>query len=286
MSARIIDGKAIAAKRRALTAEKVAELKARGVTPGLAVVIVGEDPASQVYVRMKEKACEEVGVYSEKHELPASTSQEELLALVRDLNSREEIDGILVQLPLPDHLDEDAVIDAISPEKDVDGFHPISVGRLVIGKEAFLPCTPHGVMVLLQEAGVDLEGKEAVVVGRSNIVGKPVALMLLAKHATVTVCHSRTRDLADVCRRADVLVVAVGRPEMVKGDWVKEGAVVIDVGVNRTDDGLVGDVEFDAAAQRASAITPVPGGVGPMTIAMLMENTVKAAARRAAGTEE
>lgn len=281
MAARIIDGKAIAAKQRAQAAERVKKLAALGITPGLAVVIVGEDPASQVYVRMKEKACEEVGVYSEKHELPADTTQEDLLALVERLNGRENIDGVLVQLPLPDHIDEDAIIDAISVEKDVDGFHPISVGHLVIGKDAFLPCTPHGVMVLLEESGVDLKGKEAVVVGRSNIVGKPVALMLLSKHATVTVCHSRTQDLPGVCRRADVLVVAVGRPEMVKGDWVKEGAVVIDVGVNRTDDGLVGDVEFEAAAKRASAITPVPGGVGPMTIAMLMENTVKSASRRA-----
>jgi methylenetetrahydrofolate dehydrogenase (NADP+)/methenyltetrahydrofolate cyclohydrolase len=280
MVARIIDGKAIAAKRRAQTAERTKKLAGSGITPGLAVVIVGEDPASQVYVRMKEKACDEVGVYSEKHELPADTTQEDLLALVERLNGRDDIDGILVQLPLPDHIDEDAIIDAISVEKDVDGFHPISVGRLVIGKDAFLPCTPHGVMVLLEESGVDLKGKEAVVVGRSNIVGKPVALMLLSKHATVTVCHSRTQDLPGVCRRADVLVVAVGRPEMVKGDWVKEGAVVIDVGVNRTDDGLVGDVEFEAAAERASAITPVPGGVGPMTIAMLMENTVEAASRR------
>ena len=281
MTATIIDGKAIAAKRRAQAAERVERLADAGVTPGLAVVIVGEDPASQVYVRMKERACEEVGLYSEKHELPADTSQDDLLALVEELNGRVDIDGILVQLPLPEHMDEDAVIETISVDKDVDGFHPVSVGRLVIGKDAFLPCTPHGVMVLLEESGVELKGKEAVVVGRSNIVGKPVALMLLSQHATVTVCHSRTQDLAGVCRRADVLVVAVGRPEMVKGDWVKEGAVVIDVGVNRTDDGLVGDVEFDAAAERAGAITPVPGGVGPMTIAMLMENTVKAAARRA-----
>jgi methylenetetrahydrofolate dehydrogenase (NADP+)/methenyltetrahydrofolate cyclohydrolase len=281
MAATIIDGKAIAARRRAMAAERAKGLAGSGVTPGLAVVIVGEDPASQVYVRMKEKACAEVGIYSEKHELAADTTQEALLDLVQELNGRDEIDGILVQLPLPDHMDEDAVIDAISPDKDVDGFHPISVGRLVIGKDAFLPCTPHGVMVLLEETGVDLKGKEAVVVGRSNIVGKPVALMLLSKHATVTVCHSRTKDLAEVCRRADVLVVAVGRPEMVKGDWVKEGAVVIDVGTNRTEDGLVGDVEFEAAAARASAITPVPGGVGPMTIAMLMENTVEAATHRA-----
>lgn len=281
MAARIIDGTAIAAKRRGELAEKVKGLVEKGVTPGLAVVIVGEDPASQVYVRMKQKACDEVGLYSEKHELPSSTSQAELLSLIEELNENNRINGILVQLPLPEHIDEDAVIDAISPEKDVDGFHPINVGRLVIGDDAYLPCTPHGVMVLLEESGVDLLGKEAVVVGRSNIVGKPVALMLLAEHATVTVCHSRTKDLPEVVGRADVVVVAVGRPEMVKGSWIKEGAVVIDVGVNRTDDGLVGDVEYEAAAERASAITPVPGGVGPMTIAMLMENTVTAAVRHA-----
>ncbi len=284
MAASIIDGKEIAARRREQVRVRVAELKTRGVTPGLAVVIVGEDPASEVYVRMKEKACAEAGIYSEKHVLAADTSQSELLGLVGQLNARDEIHGVLVQLPLPDHIDEDAIIEAILPDKDVDGFHPISVGKMVIGQETFLPCTPHGVMVLLEESGVDLKGKEAVVVGRSNIVGKPVALMLLSKHATVTICHSRTEDLPGVCRRADVLVVAVGRPEMVKGDWVKEGAVVIDVGVNRTDDGLVGDVEFDAAAKRASAITPVPGGVGPMTIAMLMENT-RVSAMRHAGLE-
>jgi methylenetetrahydrofolate dehydrogenase (NADP+)/methenyltetrahydrofolate cyclohydrolase len=285
MTASIIDGKAIAASRRARTAERVAELEAsHGVTPGLAVVIVGEDPASQVYVRMKHKACEEVGVRSFKHELPVETTQDELLALVERLNADDDVHGILVQLPLPDHVDEEAVIEAIVPEKDVDGFHPVSVGRMVIGKETFLPCTPHGCMVLLDETGVELEGKEAVVVGRSNIVGKPVALLLLERHATVTVCHSRTQDLPEVVRRADVVVVAVGRPEMVKGDWIKEGAVVIDVGVNRTDNGLVGDVEFEAAAERASAITPVPGGVGPMTIAMLMENTLTSA-RRSVGLD-
>jgi methylenetetrahydrofolate dehydrogenase (NADP+)/methenyltetrahydrofolate cyclohydrolase len=281
MAARIIDGKALAQKRREAVAEKVAELGERGVTPGLAVVILGSDPASEVYVRMKHKACEETGIRSFKYELEAETSQSELLALVERLNDDPEVHGILVQLPLPDHIDEDAVIDAIDPSKDVDGFHPVSVGRMVIGKETFLPCTPHGCMALLEDAGVDLNGKEAVVVGRSNIVGKPVALMLLSEHATVTVCHSRTKDLAEVVGRADVLVVAVGRPEMVKGDWVKEGAVVIDVGVNRTDDGLVGDVEFEAAAERASAITPVPGGVGPMTIAMLLENTLDSAVKAA-----
>jgi len=281
MAASIIDGKAIAQKRRDVVAQRVAELRKRGVTPGLAVVIIGSDPASEVYVRMKHKACDEAGIRSFKHELAADVSQADLLALVEKLNEDPEVHGILVQLPLPDHIDEDAVIEAINPNKDVDGFHPISTGRMVIGRDTFLPCTPHGCMVLLEETGVELKGKEAVVVGRSNIVGKPVALMLLAEHATVTICHSRTKDLAEVVGRADVLVVAVGRPEMIKGDWIKEGAVVIDVGVNRTDDGLVGDVEFDAAAARASAITPVPGGVGPMTIAMLMENTVKSAARTA-----
>ncbi|MCL1599242.1 MAG: bifunctional methylenetetrahydrofolate dehydrogenase/methenyltetrahydrofolate cyclohydrolase FolD [Actinomycetia bacterium] len=279
MAASIIDGKAIAQKRRDAVAQRVAELRERSVAPGLAVVIIGSDPASEVYVRMKHKACDEAGIRSFKHELDADVSQAELLALIEQLNADPDVHGILVQLPLPDHIDEDAVIEAIDPDKDVDGFHPISTGRMVIGRDTFLPCTPHGCMVLLEESGVELKGKEAVVVGRSNIVGKPVALMLLAEHATVTICHSRTKDLAEVVGRADVLVVAVGRPEMIKGDWVKDGAVVIDVGVNRTDDGLVGDVEFDTAAKRASAITPVPGGVGPMTIAMLMENTVKSAER-------
>jgi methylenetetrahydrofolate dehydrogenase (NADP+)/methenyltetrahydrofolate cyclohydrolase len=284
MVARIIDGKAVAASKRAQTAQQVADLKTKGVTPGLAVVIVGEDPASLVYVGGKEKACAEVGIFSEKHALPIDASTAELIALVDRLNSRDEIHGILVQLPLPGHIDEDAVIAAIDPQKDVDGFHPMSVGRMMIGQETFLPCTPHGIMVLLEAAGVELKGAEAVIVGRSNIVGKPVAMLLLAQHATVTICHSRTRDLAEVVRRGDVVVVAVGRPEMVKGDWIKPGAVVIDVGINRTDAGLVGDVEFESATERASAITPVPGGVGPMTIAMLLDNTVTAAVR-AAGLE-
>jgi len=279
MTAQIIDGKAISAKRRAALAKRVAEARATGLTPGLAVVIVGEDPASQVYVRNKQQGCAEVGMYSEEHALPADTSQADLLTLVADLNRRDEIHGILVQLPLPEHIDEDAVLESIDPAKDVDGFHPVNVGRLVVGKEALRPCTPHGCMVLLEESGADLTGKEAVVVGRSNIVGKPVALMLLEKNATVTVCHSRTVDLPSVVRRADVVVVAVGRPGMVTGDWLKPGAVVIDVGINRTEKGLVGDVEFDSASQVASAITPVPGGVGPMTIAMLLENTLTAALR-------
>jgi methylenetetrahydrofolate dehydrogenase (NADP+)/methenyltetrahydrofolate cyclohydrolase len=279
VTARIIDGKAISAKRRAHVAERVTELKASGINPGLAVVIVGEDPASKVYVRNKEQGCADAGIYSEHHALAAETSQADLLALVAELNVRAEIHGILVQLPLPSHIDEETVLEAIDPRKDVDGFHPANVGRLVVGKETLLPCTPHGCMVLLEEMGFDLTGKEAVVVGRSNIVGKPVALMLLEKHATVTICHSRTVDLPAVVRRADVVIVAVGRPEMVKGDWLKPGAVVIDVGINRTDAGLVGDVEFASASQVASAITPVPGGVGPMTIAMLLENTLTAAAR-------
>jgi methylenetetrahydrofolate dehydrogenase (NADP+) / methenyltetrahydrofolate cyclohydrolase len=284
VTARIIDGKAVSKARRERIATRVAELRARGVEPGLAVVIVGEDPASQVYVRNKHKGCEETGVTSFSYELPADTTQEELLAVVEELNNDERVNGVLVQLPLPDHIDEEAVLLAIDPDKDVDGFHPMSVGRMMIGKDTFLPCTPHGCMVLLEESGIDLTGKEAVVVGRSNIVGKPIAMLLLEKNATVTVCHSRTKNLPEVVRRADVVVVGVGRPEMVKGDWIKPGAVVIDVGINRTDAGLVGDVEFEAASQVASAITPVPGGVGPMTISMLLENTVTSAAR-AAGLE-
>jgi methylenetetrahydrofolate dehydrogenase (NADP+)/methenyltetrahydrofolate cyclohydrolase len=281
VTARIIDGKAISAKRRAAVAERVIALKAQGVSPGLAVVIVGEDPGSQVYVRNKVKACEETGVYSEKIEMPATTSQDELLAVVEELNAREDIHGILVQFPLPEGLDEDEVIETISIHKDVDGFHPESIGRLLVGKDTFVSCTPAGVMVLLEESGVDLKGKDVVVVGRSNNVGKPAGLLALNQHATVTFCHSRTEDLPGHVRQGDVVIVAVGRPEMVKGDWLKPGAVVIDVGINRTDAGLVGDVEFSSASEVASAITPVPGGVGPMTIAMLLENTLTAAARAA-----
>ncbi len=281
MTARIIDGKAISAKRRARVAERVAELKAQGVNPGLAVVIVGEDPGSQVYVRNKVAACEETGVFSEKIELPATTTQAELLGIVEDLNARDDIHGILVQFPLPAGLDEDEVIETISIHKDVDGFHPESIGRLLVGKDTFVSCTPAGVMVLLEESGIDLKGKDVVVVGRSNNVGKPAGLLALNQHATVTFCHSRTEDLPGHVRQGDVVIVAVGRPEMVKGDWLKPGAVVIDVGINRTDAGLVGDVEFSSASEVASAITPVPGGVGPMTIAMLLENTLTAAARAA-----
>ncbi|MBI1920734.1 MAG: bifunctional methylenetetrahydrofolate dehydrogenase/methenyltetrahydrofolate cyclohydrolase FolD [Geobacter sp.] len=274
----IIDGKAIAAKTRARIAEEVKQLKEKGITPGLAVVLVGEDPASRVYVAMKEKACQELGMFSDEHKLPAETGEDVLLALIDRLNSDPRIHGILVQLPLPKHINTDKVLEAISPKKDVDGFHPYNVGRLVVGKPTFQPCTPYGVMVMLKETGVNLAGKEVVVVGRSNIVGKPVALMCLHEHATVTICHSRTRDLPGKVRQADVVIAAVGQPEMIKGDWIKEGAVVIDVGVNRVGEKkLVGDVEFAAASQRASAITPVPGGVGPMTITMLMYNTMQSA---------
>ncbi len=280
MAARIIDGKAIAAKVRGRIAGQVEQLKQRGVTPGLAVVLVGEDPASRVYVGMKKKICIELGMYSADHELPADTSEAKLLALIDQLNNDDKIHGILVQLPLPPHIDTDKVLEAISPMKDADGFHPYNMGRLAIGKPTFQPCTPYGVMVMLEEIGYDLTGKEVVVVGRSNIVGKPVALMCLARHATVTICHSRTNDLAEVVRRADVVIAAVGRAEMVKGDWIKPGAVVIDVGINRVGEKkLVGDVEYAAAAERASAITPVPGGVGPMTIAMLLQNTLESAQR-------
>lgn len=281
--ARIIDGKQIAKNLRGAISDDVAVLKKSNVTPGLAVVLVGDDPASRVYVSMKEKACEECGIFSDEHKLPVETTESQLLALINELNNDARIDGILVQLPLPEQIDESKVLEAISPAKDVDGFHPYNVGRLVTGNALFKPCTPYGVMKMFEAEGVDLKGKEVVVVGRSNIVGKPVALMCLEEHATVTICHSRTRDLADKVRQADVVIAAVGRPEMVEGDWIKEGAVVIDVGVNRVGDKkLVGDVDFAGASSRASAITPVPGGVGPMTITMLLYNTVESAKRRAA----
>ncbi|BEH11137.1 MULTISPECIES: bifunctional methylenetetrahydrofolate dehydrogenase/methenyltetrahydrofolate cyclohydrolase FolD [Geobacter] len=282
--ATIIDGKAIAEKIRADLATQVKELQARGITPGLATVLVGSDPASEVYVRMKGDACNKLGMHSVKVTRPAETTEEELLALINELNNDPAIHGILVQLPLPPQINADRVLEAISPAKDVDGFHPYNVGRLVTGKPTFQPCTPYGVMVMLQEAGVDLAGKEVVVVGRSNIVGKPVALMCLQRNATVTICHSKTRDLPGRVRAADVVIAAVGVPEMIKGDWIKEGAVVIDVGVNRVGEKkLVGDVEFAAAAERASAITPVPGGVGPMTITMLLHNTLEAAKMAGSG---
>jgi len=281
--AKVIDGKAIAAELRQEIAKDTADLIAQGVTPGLAVVLVGEDPASRVYVSMKEKACAAAGIFSDEYKLPAETDEAELLELIARLNVDARIDGILVQLPLPKHIDEAKVLEAISPDKDVDGFHPYNVGRLVTGNPLFQPCTPYGVMKMLEHTGVELKGKEVVIVGRSNIVGKPVALMCLAEHATVTICHSRTRDLPAKVAAADVVIAAVGVPEMIKGSWLKEGAVVIDVGVNRVGEKkLVGDVEYAAAFERASAITPVPGGVGPMTITMLLYNTVVSAKRRAA----
>jgi len=277
----IIDGKAIAAEMRQQIAADTKSLIARGITPGLAVVLVGEDPASRVYVSMKEKACAAAGIYSVEHKLPTETSEAELLKLIAELNADVDIDGILVQLPLPGHIDESKVLEAISPNKDVDGFHPYNVGRLMTGNPVFQPCTPYGVMKMLEHSGVNLKGKEVVVVGRSNIVGKPVALMCLAEHATVTICHSRTVDLANKVAAADVVIAAVGRPEMIKGDWIKKGAVVVDVGVNRVGEKkLVGDVEFVAACENAAAITPVPGGVGPMTITMLLYNTIVSAKRR------
>jgi len=282
--AKIIDGKAIAAKIRSELTSEVKALAARNIQPGLAVVLVGEDPASKVYVSMKEKACHDVGIFSDEHKLPVTTGEAELLALIDRLNNDPRIHGILVQLPLPSQIDTEKVLEAISPKKDVDGFHPYNMGRLVTGKPLFQPCTPYGIMVMLKETGVELAGKEVVVVGRSNIVGKPVAFMCLQQNATVTICHSRTKDLAEKVRSADVLIAAVGKPEMIKGEWIKEGAVVIDVGVNRVGDKkLVGDVEFSSACRHASAITPVPGGVGPMTITMLLHNTVESAKRTGTG---
>lgn len=280
--AKIIDGKQIAKEVRAEIAAECAELKKKGVVPGLAVVIVGIDPASQVYVRNKKKACEEVGFHSEVFELPEETTEEELLALVKKLNEDVNIHGILVQLPLPKHLDDEVIIANIDPKKDVDAFHPSNVGKIMIGNYDFLPCTPAGVMVLLEKSGIDVSGKECVVVGRSNIVGKPQAMLLLHANGTVTICHSRTKNLSEVTRRADILVVAIGKADFITGDMVKEGAVVIDVGMNRKADGkLTGDVDFATVEPKASYITPVPGGVGPMTITMLLRNTLTSAKKHA-----
>ncbi|HEY7958385.1 MAG TPA: bifunctional methylenetetrahydrofolate dehydrogenase/methenyltetrahydrofolate cyclohydrolase FolD [Polyangia bacterium] len=282
MAAQIISGKLVAEKVRGEVAEAARALLARGVQPGLAVVLVGEDPASQVYVRNKTKAGRDAGLAVLDHKLPVETSEAELLALVARLNADPNVDGILVQFPVPKQIDPQKVQRAISPEKDVDGLHPESAGRLWSGQPGFVPCTPLGVMRLLAEAKTDLAGASAVVIGRSTLVGKPMAALLLAENATVTVCHSKTRELPEVVRRADVVVAAIGRAEFVRGDWIKPGATVIDVGMNRNAEGkLCGDVEFAAACARAGAITPVPGGVGPMTIAMLLANTVKAATRRA-----
>lgn len=286
MSAQILDGKAIAAEVRTQIKRQAAVLETDvGRPPGLAVVLVGEDPASQVYVRNKHKACNEVGFHSQVHTLPKGTTQDELLALIDVLNADDVIDGILVQLPLPAHIDAEAVIERILPTKDVDGFHPYNVGRLALKMPVLRPCTPKGVMTMLAHTGQPLEGLDAVIIGQSNIVGRPMALELLAARCTITVCHSRTSDLASRARAADVLVVAIGRARYVPGDWIKPGALVIDVGMNRDDDGkLCGDVDFEPARERAGWITPVPGGVGPMTIASLLENTLRAAQLHRAAT--
>ena len=303
MSARILDGKKIRDEIKAELGEQISELKAAGITPGLAAVLVGEDPASQIYVRSKVKTCEDLGLYSEKIEWPADTTTERLLMLVHDLNSRDDIDGILVQLPLPPQVDSKLVLEAIDPAKDVDGFHPVSVGNLVRNRPGLVPCTPAGIIEILRRSGVTLKGARAVVIGRSDIVGKPMAMLLLHNHATVTICHSRTQDLPGVAREGDILVAAIGRPAFVTGDFIKPGATVIDVGMNRlkTEEEvrkiyhdpaaqleklkakgsvLIGDVQPEDAMEKAGAFTPVPGGVGPLTIAMLMSNTVKAAKLR------
>ena len=278
MAAQLIDGKVIAKAVKEDVRARVESLKTRGIRPGLATVLVGDDPASHVYVRNKQRSCEELGMHSIGHELPVSTSQDELMALIERLNRDPAIHGILLQLPLPKPLRAEPALYAIAPDKDIDGLHPFNVGRLTMGEPRFVPCTPAGVMAMLDYHKLPIEGKNAVVVGRSNLVGKPAALLLMHRHATITVCHSRTQDLAGVCRRADILIAAMGKAKFITGDMVKEGAVVIDVGINRQSDGkLVGDVDFDAVARKASWITPVPGGVGPMTIAMLMHNTVLAA---------
>jgi methylenetetrahydrofolate dehydrogenase (NADP+)/methenyltetrahydrofolate cyclohydrolase len=282
MTATIIDGKAIAADIAREVRASTDELGRRGLRrPGLAVVMVGDNPASAVYVRNKRRACEQAGIVSVAHDLPATTTTKELLALIDRLNADPAIDGILVQLPLPAQIRTDAVIERIEPSKDVDGFHPYNIGRLTQGTPLLRPCTPYGVILLLQRSGISLEGRDAVIVGRSNIVGRPMALELLMRSATVTVCHSRTKDLPACVGAADLLVAAIGKPEFVRGEWIRPGAVVVDVGINRLDDGrLVGDVQFDTARERAGHITPVPGGVGPMTIAVLMKNTLEASTRR------
>lgn len=293
MAAKIIDGNKVAEDMRAELKEEVAKLKKQGIVPGLGVILVGQDPASQSYVTAKERACEEIGIYSDDNRLPAETSQEDLMVVVERMNNDPKINGILVQLPLPKGLNEAEVLLAIDPDKDVDGFHPMNVGKMVVGEEAFLPCTPHGVIQLLLRSGVKIESAHIVIVGRSNIVGKPLANMLIQKNAkgnaTVTVCHTRTKDLAHHTRQADIVIAAAGKPNTITADMVKEGVVVIDVGVNRVEDAtkkkgyrLVGDVDFEAVKEKASLITPVPGGVGPMTITMLLYNTVESA-KRAAG---
>lgn len=288
MSARILSGKEIAQEIREELKNEIEDLKSKGVTPGLSTILVGEDPASQVYVGAKTKTCHDLGIFSDQRTLPTDTSEEELLSLIEELNYDPKIDGILTQLPLPKQINETKVLNAISPEKDVDGFHPVNVGKFftvknfagLVEKNLFLPCTPHGIIEIIKRSGIQISGKEAVVVGRSNIVGKPVSMLLLANNATVTICHSQTVDLVSVCKRADILIAAIGKPKFITADMVKEGACVIDVGVNRTTSGLVGDVDFENVVDVAGSITPVPGGVGPMTITMLMVNVVKSAKKR------
>ena len=277
---RLIDGKVISAAVKERVKNEVSQLNEKGITVGLAVIIVGEDPASKIYVANKKKACEALGIISEEYALPESTTEKELLGLIDTLNAKKSINGILCQLPLPRHLDEKRIINAISPEKDVDAFHPVNVGRIMIGDYDFVPCTPAGIMEMLAYENIETEGKRCVVIGRSNIVGKPMAMLLLHKNGTVTICHSRTKNLKEICLGADILVAAVGKAKFVTADMVKEGAVVIDVGMNRENGKLCGDVDFEAVKDKASAITPVPGGVGPMTIAMLMQNTLTAAKRQ------
>lgn len=280
MVAVIIKGNEVAEKKRAQLTEEVVKLKEQGIVPGLAVILVGEDPASRSYVKGKEKGCEQVGIYSELIELPETITEERLLAEIDRLNGDDRINGILVQLPLPKHIEEKAIIERISPEKDVDGFHPISVGRMMTGQDTFLPCTPHGIVELVKETNLDISGKHVVVIGRSNIVGKPVGQLFLNENATVTYCHSKTQNMKELSKLADILIVAVGRPKMITSDYIKEGAVVIDVGVNRLETGkLCGDVDFDNVLDVAGYITPVPKGVGPMTITMLLHNTVESAKR-------
>ncbi|MBE6733177.1 MAG: bifunctional methylenetetrahydrofolate dehydrogenase/methenyltetrahydrofolate cyclohydrolase FolD [Ruminococcaceae bacterium] len=277
---KLIDGKEISAAVKERVKNEVAILNSKGISVGLAVIIVGEDPASKIYVANKKKACEQLGIRSMEYALDADTTEEELLELINTLNEEKSVNGILCQLPLPKHLDEKIIINAISPEKDVDAFHPHNVGRIMIGDYDFVPCTPAGIMEMLKYEGIEVEGKTCVVIGRSNIVGKPMGMLLLHKNGTVTICHSRTKNLLEICREADILVAAVGKAEFVTADMVKEGAVVIDVGMNRIDGRLCGDVDFENVKEKASAITPVPGGVGPMTIAMLMQNTLTAAKRQ------
>lgn len=284
--AKIISGKEVSERIKEQLKGNVEELKRQGIFPGLAVIIVGDDPASRVYVNNKKKACEQIGIYSEEYALDADTSEDEILNLIDELNKKDAISGILVQLPLPKHISEKKVIESINPKKDVDAFHPVNVGKIMTGDYDFVPCTPAGIMELIDESGVSVEGKECVVIGRSNIVGKPMAMLLLHRNGTVTVCHSRTKNLKEKTKNADILVAAVGKPKFVTGDMIKEGAVVIDVGINRLENKkLAGDVDFESAEKAAGAITPVPGGVGPMTIAMLMKNTVKAAAINRTGRQ-